>query len=283
MNLYATAALSMVCLVACAKEPRPAQIIPLDFSGTHPIAMLTVGSHPPERVIFDSGAGGSIVRTKFARALGLPERGSINVSSPGAVAPVVGFMTSLSSARLGEAEIDNGMAVAVDPPGALSELPGVVSPNAFSGRLVRFEFASSRAIVMDRTQASVPTTPSHAYGGERGHPLPVDDIDVAGMKVTALLDSGSRGALQLPMALSKQLPLQGAPVPAKPVHMFGGSHASFQGKISGTVHVGPLTLIDPDVQFVEDVPLANVGIQVLRGLTLVLDPEGQRSWLLPAN
>jgi hypothetical protein len=166
----------------------------------------------------------------------------------------------------------------------LAGVAGVISPNAFSGRLVRFEFARSRAIVMDKIPANLPATESHPYGGEHGHPLPATEIDVAGTKIKAHLDSGSRFGLQLPLELSKQLPLQGPLVATtEPVQMINTEHAALDAKIAGAVHVGPLTLTDPDVQFIEGMVIANVGILVLKHATLVLDPEDERSWLLPAN
>lgn len=169
-----------------------------------------------------------------------------------------------------------------DLPGALSKFAAVTRPDAFSGRLVWFEFASARGLVIDKTSISLPTTGASAYGGERGHPLPVVEANVAGAKVTVVLDPASREGLQLPMELSNQVPLKGPLVSTGAVRMLGVEHAAFNGRIAGTVHIGPLTLTDPDVQFVEGMPIANAGLQILMYTTLVLDPENQRSWLLPA-
>jgi hypothetical protein len=242
--------------------------------------MLTVGAHAPVHVIFDSGAGGSIVGKEFAQSAGLPEGNFIDIGSPGGGTPVKGYMTQISSARLGAADIDVAHAVVMDLPARLSDVAGVISPNAFTGRLVRFEFARSRAIVMDKIPANVPTGPPYPYGGERGHPLPATEIDVAGTKIIAHLDSGSKYGLQVPLEMAKQLPLCGPLVATEPTRMINAEHAAFNGRIVGTVHVGPLTLTDPDVQFVEGAPIGNIGIQILKQTTLVLDPEAERSWLL---
>jgi hypothetical protein len=212
-------------------------------------------------VLFDSGAGGNVVRTQFARTLGLPVRGSTQV---------------------GGASIEEGDAVAVELPAPLEDYAAVISPNAFSGRLVRFDFASSRATVMAKTSMNTPSSPGHAYGGERGHPLPVEEVSFAGVTVLALLDSGSRYGLQLPVELARKIPLKGGLRPSSPVRMLGGEHRAYLAQIDGTVRIGPLVVTDPTVQFVEGVPVANVGLLILKNATLVLDPEAQRSWLLPA-
>ena len=131
-----------VAVAGCAKPvPRAAQVIPLDLSGLHPTAMLTINQHPAVTVIFDSGAGSSVLDKSLARTLGLPDRGSVDIGSPGANVRVTGFMTEIASARLGEADIEGARTVAMDLPARLKGVSGIVSPYAFAGRLVRFEFA----------------------------------------------------------------------------------------------------------------------------------------------
>ena len=89
--------------------------------------------------------------------------------------------------------------------------------------------------------------------------------------------------MQLPLEYAKRVPLRGALVPMDPVQMIGGTHAAFGARVAGTVHIGSLALSDPEIQFIEGVPIANVGFLVLKSATLVLDPEDERSWLLPAD
>jgi hypothetical protein len=262
---------------------QPDQTIALDLSGPRPTAQLFIGSRPPVTVIFDTGAGANIVGTALAKALGLPDNGAIAVGSPGATAPLTGFVTAIPAARLGEATIDDTHAVAIDLPMPLPGIAGVISPNSFSGRLVRFEFARGRAIVMDKTQGKLPAGEASPYGGEMGHSLPAAEIDVAGTKMIAHLDSGSRFALCLPFEVAKQVPLKGKLVPIEAIRMTGAVHAAFAAQIDGMVHIGPLTLTDPQVVFEAGAPFANVGIKILKQMTLVLDPEEKRSWMLSAQ
>jgi hypothetical protein len=162
-------------ILGCAPAPaRLDQTIVLDLSGPHPTAQLFIGSRSPVTVIFDTGAGMNIVGTALATSLGLPNNGVVAVGSPGATAPLSGFVTAIPFARLGDAVIDNAQAVAIDLPMLLPGIAGVISPNSFSGRLVQFEFARARAIVVDRTKARMPEGPGDPYGGEIGHPLPAD-------------------------------------------------------------------------------------------------------------
>ncbi|MGA9342723.1 MAG: aspartyl protease family protein [Rhodanobacteraceae bacterium] len=276
--------LSLVAAASCAAPSKPDQVIALDVTGLRPTAVLRIGAHRLAKVIFDTGAGTTVVPKTVATELNLPNDGDVQVGSPGATSAQTGMVTSISAAHLGEADIESGRAVALNLPDRLSEYGGIVSPNAFSGRIVRFEFAKSRAIVTDKGPTSVPSGMSLPYGGESGHPLPYAEVDFAGVKVGCHLDSGSKNGLSIPLEYAKRVPLKGPLVPTDPVRMIGGEHAAFTATLNGVVHVGPLALTDPQVLFVEGIPsIGNVGFQVLKNLTLVLDPQGQRSWLLPAD
>lgn len=280
------AAITAVALAAgsaCAKPAQPDAVIPLDMSGPRPMATLTIGEHPPQPVIFDSGAGASVVSTALARKADLPNLGMAHVGSPGGASTTKAILTSISGARLGDAAITNGQAVIMDFPARLGDVRGVVSPNAFNGRLVRFEFSKGRAVVTDRTPASIPQGEAFSYGGDGPNRLPAVIADVAGVRIPAHLDSGSRLGLTLPMADAGRLPLKGPLVSRDPVRRIGGDHRSYTATVAGTVRVGPLTLTDPEVVFAEGVPIANIGMRILKDVTLVLDPEGRRDWLLPSG
>jgi hypothetical protein len=259
-----------------------APVIPLDVTGPRPTAQLAVSTHPPVTVIFDTGAGGTVLLPAFAAKLSLPNNGPVGVGSPAGGAPRQGYLTTIASGRLGDAPITNARAVVVDLGLPLEGISGVVSPNVFAGSLVRFELKRSRVIVMPKTPDALPTAQASPYGGG-GHPLPSVTIDVAGITLEAHLDTGNGRGLALPFELTKQLKLKTPLTPVKEVRMVSSSHKAYTAEISGTVRIGPLTLTDPPAIFVEGVPQANVGFAVLKDLTIVLDPAERRSWLLPAD
>ncbi|MGA9421079.1 MAG: aspartyl protease family protein [Rhodanobacteraceae bacterium] len=148
--VLAAGILSLVAIASCARPSKPDQAIALDVSGLRPTAILRFGANRSAKVIFDTGAGTTVIPKSVATELNLPNDGDVQVGSPGATRAQTGMVTSIFAAHLGSADIENGRAVALTLPDRLSEYGGIVSPNAFSGRLVRFEFAKSRAIVMDR-------------------------------------------------------------------------------------------------------------------------------------
>lgn len=279
LDRFTVSALAALTLTFAAAADAP--IIPLDVAGPRPTAQLTVGAHPPVTVIFDTGAGGTVLLPEFAAKLDLPNEGPVQVGSPAGGTPRQGYRTTIPSARLGGAALTNARAVVVDLGLPLEGIAGVMSPNVFSGSLVRFELKQSRVVVAPKTPETTPAGDVYPYGG--GHALPAATIDVAGVKVEAHIDTGNGRGLALPFELSKQVKLKTPLAPAKDIRMVASAHKAYTATIAGTVRVGPLALTDPEVVFVEGVPMANVGFSVLKELTVVLDPKDRRTWLLRAD
>jgi hypothetical protein len=253
-------------------------LVPLDVTGPRPTAQLVIGSHAPVTVIFDTGAAGSVLLPAYAASVGVPNEGPAQVGSPAGGAPRVGFRTTIASGRLGDAAFTNARAVVVDLGLPLEGISGVISPYVFSGSLVRFELKQSRVVIAPKNASTIPSGEVLAYGGR--HPLPSTTIDVAGVKVEAHLDTGNGRGLALPFEISKQVKLKTPLTPTRELRMVSSAHKAYTATIAGTVTIGPLTLTDPEVTFVEGVPSANVGFSVLKDLTLVLDPAERRAWLL---
>lgn len=253
-------------------------IIPLDTTGPRPTAKLTIGTEAPVSVIFDSGAGGSVLTGELGARHHLPNEGTIHISSPGAEKAIPAYLSRLPAARLGAADVTGARVVVGDLGVPLPGIAGVMSPNIFSGSLVRFELAKSRVVVAAKAPATPPSTPSHPYSG--AHPLPSIEIDVAGVKLSAHLDTGSGRGFSLPLEIADRIPLKGPLAPTATAKMAGGERKAFLSRIDGTVRAGPIVLVDPEVTFIERFEYANVGFSILKNWTLVLDPAEQRSWLV---
>lgn len=265
-------------LLATALPASADGVIPLDTSGPRPTAKLTIDTAAPVSVIFDSGAGGSVVNNEVGARHRLPDEGSVHISSPGAAKPVPAYLSRLPAARLGDADVSGARVVVGDLGVPLPGISGVMSPNTFSGSLVRFELTKSRVVVVPKSPSSIPPTAASPYGG--AHPLPAMEIDVAGVKLQAHLDTGNGRGFSLPLEIADRFSLQTPLTPAKPVKMAGGERKAFLSRIKGKVRVGPIELIDPEVIFIERFEFANVGFSILKDWTFVLDPAEQRSWLV---
>jgi hypothetical protein len=270
--------------VAAAQAPADPDVVPLDLSGPRPIAMLSVGAGPPARVIFDTGASGNVIDIEYARAAGLPDEGPAAVHAP-AGQPMQGFRTVIAEGRLGNASIAGARAVALETPTLRHlEVRGVFGPSTFSGRLVHLDLARGEIRITDKNPGSIPAGPSSPYSGGLGQlpGLPGIAVDIAGTSFDAHIDTGHPGLLMMPLSMASRVPLDGElRQAARPARFADGVPRNlFEGRIRGTVRVGPLTFENPEVRFMDGLNRVNVGMTALRGMTLVLDPAERRSWLV---
>lgn len=268
----------MAPLGACASAP-PApneeMEIPLDLSGPRPTVLVRIGNSSPETWVFDTGAGGSVINIDRARALGLAEQQPVRVGSPAGGTPLEGFLTTVSALRVGDVAMADVSLAAI--PGPPSAHMGVLSPNAFAGQLVEFDFADSVVRIKDGAQA--PTASATPYAGEAGRALPSVQIAVGGQTLSAFIDTGAPGAVTFPYAMAGTLSLAAPPERIGVVGFVDGEHARYRSQLVGQVQIGPLTLTDPNVEFIDGLPFVTIGMEVLHRLIITLDPAQQRSWI----
>jgi hypothetical protein len=249
-------------------------VLPIDLSGSHPTVRITLAGQEPETWVFDTGAGGSVINIDRARALQLPEQEEVQVGSPAGGEPVRGFRTTITGARIGEAELPEFRAAAIPSMHSGARHTGVLSPYIFAGRLVTFDLARGEVRIADRSAA--PASPPTPYSAS--HPLPAISVTIGTQTFEAHLDSGGPHGLALPYALAASLPLAAPPEQVGVARFVDGEHPRYRAQIVGAVQVGPLTLNDPEISMIDGLPFVNVGTPLLRRMTITLDPERRVSW-----
>jgi hypothetical protein len=252
-------------------------VVPLYGSGGRALAMLTLGDSPPAPVVFDTGTDENLIIESYARRLGLKVVGSAPMldaaTGKGSTVPVVALPTPrLSGVTVSPARAQR---FKYNEP----DMVGIFGPGSFSGQLVTLELDLNRLRLSALTPDNLPAGAATPYLNG----LPALDIDVAGISLHAHLDSGADSDLTLPKSLIGKVPLK---TPVQVIGMAGsvsGQQEVYGGQIDGAVRIGPLLLKDPQVAFIGLAGQANVGYKLLRHLTLVMDPKGQRSWVLDPN
>jgi hypothetical protein len=263
---------------SAVSETTSVETIPLDLQGPRPIAMLTIGNSPAVPVVFDTGASGPVLDVGYARSLNLPNLGTALVGSPAGGTPVEGFQTKIAKGRLGNAAIAEVTVVAVPVP--LPRAKGVFGPSVFAGKLVDIDLTGSVVRITPKTRQYIPKAAAVPYSdGPRG--LPAMTVEVNGARYDAHIDTGSNGALLFPKRMESQLPLEAPAHPIAKARLPSGEEVDvLGGRIKGTVRVGPLVLENPEVAFIDGLQRVNVGMKILRGLRIILDPAEQRGWII---
>jgi hypothetical protein len=256
--------------------PAPSEIVPLYVSTNRPLAMLTIGDSAPIPVVFDTGTTENILDAGLGKLIGLKVVGNFklvdDVSKKSTLVPTA----AASNARLSGVPLDIRIVRLSDQ--FSGDEAGVFGPYSFGNRYVVVEAGLNRLRIIPRDSGFVPPGPGHAYM----YDIPATEIRIAGKSYDAVLDTGHDTALSLPADSVKSTPLK---APAKVVGKAISALAEqdvFGGELAGPVDIGPYSLKDPSVTFVDTV--INVGFPVIRKLTIVLDPANKRTWVLdPAS
>ena len=250
------------------------EIVPLYAFGPRARAMLTLGDGPPAPVVFDTGTNGNLLTEDYAKHLQLKV-----IGSEALIDASTGKESKVSVVALPEPRLSG---VLVSPPTAQTfayrepDMVGIFGPNSFSGRLVTLELGLSRLRISSAEQDRLPRGPAVPYRNG----LPALNIIVAGIPLSAHLDSGATAGLRLSSSLLGKVPLKGPATVVGIAVSASGEEKSYGGQINGDVVIGPLRLKDPEVVFNGRGTGANVGYAILRQLRVVLDPAGKRSWVL---
>lgn len=263
-----------VLLAEQASATEPDLAFPLDMTGPRPRVQLSIPGADTEMWVFDTGAGESIVDIERARRWRMAEEAPIQVGSPAGGEPVRGFLTTVSGASISASPVPTFRVAAIQMMIANGDHAGVLSPNIFRGRLVAFDFAHGEVRVTDRTHA--PADAGRPYTVE--HPLPAIEVRVGEQSFEAHIDSGAPHVISFPYAIAPSLPLMAPPELAGTARFVDGERPRYRAQLQGELHIGPLTLNNPTIGFVDGLPFVNVGVTALRRMIVTLDPERRVSW-----
>ncbi len=259
------------------KTPVKREIIPLYVSERRMMVMLRVGDSLPLPVVFDTGTNGNLVDLKVAERLNLPNVGPSPSIDGDTGKPVPGFDTFLKNASIGGVAIEDARATAFAY--GVADEAGVVGPNSFPNKLVRMEGARSRLVVLPKTADTIPRCKAFAYGANA---LPAAVLEIGDLKVTALLDSGNDAMIILPMEYISKLSLVAVPVPIGYAVSAAGKQSILSAHLKGALKIGGVTVDEPEIRFIAG-GTPNVGLPILRKLTVVMDPSEGRDWVLSAD
>ena len=157
---------------------------------------------------------------------------------------------------------------------SLGQFRGVIGMELFRDALLTFDPTHERIIVsQDALAADGPGV--MVYDPETGGFKIM--MDVAGQTISMNLDTGAPGSFTFPLALSEQLPLQGALIDAGGAQLVGGRHETWTATLDGDIRLGDKTYKNPEITFMDpSSPHGNIGNAVLGELVLIIDQKNQR-------
>jgi hypothetical protein len=272
LRLWVLSILAATGGVPTFAAPKPSEIVPLYISTDRPLVMLRIGNSAPLPVVFDTGTTENNLDSTVAKQVSLKIVGHFklidDVSKKSTIVPTA----AVTNARLSEVPLDIKIVRLSDYPSG--DEAGVFGPYSFGNRYVVVEAGLNRLRIIPKDSGFVPPGPGHAYKED----IPATEIRIAGRSYDAVLDTGHTSALSLPADSVQAFPLK---APATVVGRAKSALAEqdvLGGNLVGSVDVGPYSLKDPPVAFYDTV--INLGLPVIRKLTIVLDPANKLTWVL---
>ncbi len=272
--LLAAAATPFIGGLSSATEPR---VIALELSRRQPRVRLSINGVDRGEAIFDTGAFGSTFHLPLAEALALPHNEPIQITSGAGGPPIDAYMTLVSNAALNGVAIPDFTAAML--PMVRQDTIAVLSPAIFSGDLVVLDFGAGEMRILPKSAATLPAGEAIPYtSGD--YPLPGIPLELpGGVSMLAHLDTGSPASITVPHDLASTLPLSTPLQEVGRARMINTERVIYRATLAGEARVGPLTLTNPHLTFMEGFSHGNIGMELLRQLNITLDPAERRLWL----
>ena len=252
-------------------------VIKLYMSRDRALVMLRVGDSSPAPVVFDTGTSANLIDLGLAMKWHLPKTGpSSSFDEDGRQVP--GFDTFIKGARLGGALIPDQPASAVNYD--LPDEVGIFGPNSFPNSLVRFEGPASRLIIEPRNVTLTPCGEQFSYIKVVGDSLPSATLDLGGVKIQAELDTGNNSEILLPLSYKDKLALDRPPTKNGTSMTAAGPQQNYSARLKGSARIAGLTVDQPMITFIAG-GVPNVGLPILRRLTVVFAPSERHDWIVP--
>ena len=261
-----------------ASSPTP---LPCSWDLGVAIAEVTLDGRGPYRFLLDTGAEYAVVSPRVAADAGMTRRtladegAWLRADDGSGGSRDVAQLVYAKELRVGEFTFRDVGALLLDLDGLEratgvridGALPGV----AFRGGILTFDFAR-RSV----TYAPGALDPSDAdvlrLAARTDDRRPFVSLDVGGVTVPALLDSGHNGFLQVPGSLEPSLRFAAPPVEVGRTETVAGTSARRAGRIAGTVPIARSRVEDPVVELTGGTyPI--VGTDLLREFQTAFDFE----------
>jgi hypothetical protein len=286
VKLIATfAACALVPIAAAVPAPKPATAVPMRPYGTQPAVHVFVNGRGPYLFLVDTGASGlARIDASVAKELALPDRGNESASGATRGAPVAIRRVAVASLRVGDREYRNlePLSRSYNVPGEyVPDIGGILALNLFEGQLLTIDFPRNEIRVEEGAlpPADGRTILDYEEKGGLVH-LP---IAIQGLKLTALVDTGTDRAIDLPTSVVRQLRLADFPRGAGKAAGVTGEVAIAETRIAGDLLIGEHGVERPEATFSEAFQFPILGSVFLHDFALTIDQKNKRIRLVRAS
>jgi CubicO group peptidase (beta-lactamase class C family)/predicted aspartyl protease len=241
--------------------------------GHLPVIEAKINDKGPYRFAIDTGFGGNMqVSSALAEQLRLPiVDDEIIGGDPSGKNTRTMKLAEVESVDVGSAHFGQ-VNVAIGEGAQRAGADGIIGLNLFNSLLATFDYPNQKLEIRGGTLPAGDGVLSYTVE----HGVPAIEIDVAGQKFKADIDSGSPAEVTLPLSAAKTLALSEEPRVVGHGRTVGNTFDVYGAALKGDVRIADIVLTNPRLDFVEIFPIGNVGSRFLRNLVVTFDPKNHR-------
>lgn len=249
--------------------------VPFTLDRHLPVVEVKVNGQGPFRFGLDTGMGGHITVTRdLATQLKLEKVGEARASDPSGQNAQTRDLVGIDAIEIGGAKWTGLRGTVLDGARPDRTTVGIIGYQLFNELLLTLDYPKKEIAIARGALPEVDGKNVLALIG--GHPVPVVELTIGGKKVQTDIDAGSPALLTVPLAVSKELTLNGEPEVVGQGRTVSGPFEILAAEVKGDVTIGPRTLSNPRVDIVERFPRANIGYRFLRDFAVTFDAKNGR-------
>lgn len=249
-----------------------------------PVIEVIVNNKGPFQFAIDTGAAVQAVltSTRIIEQLNLKSDGQMPVGDPSGKNTLTADVFRFESLAIGDVRFSGVHAIKLEMPKGpggsdpLSKVDGILGFPLFADYLLTIDYVAGRVRLEQGSLPAPDGTEILSFEKVRG--LPQIEIDVAGTKMKAHLDSGStRGFIGLPSAMIDRVPLSAEPTVIGKARTVNNEFEIKAAPLKGSVKIGQHEFPQPRITFTDMAQsTANIGAGILRQFAITFDQKNQR-------
>jgi len=256
-----------------AAQPSREHVARMSMTQGIPLVQVRIDGQGPFSFVLDTGTNcEAVISPRVARRLGLRATGQRSITDLGGKGAHMLDAVELNILSVAGAEFHGVRAVVTDLPDGDSVLDGILGFGLFRSKLLTLDYPRHRLIVEEGALAGA--RDEHVVPMRMPSGIPLVEIEIAGTRIEAGVDSGGRG-LSIPASMTGRFRFGGG----MDTVAFGRTQVSsfpLRGAVlDGAVELAGFRFEQPWLEVNPIFGIANIGSGALRDFIVTFDQHGK--------
>jgi hypothetical protein len=242
--------------------------IPIDMSTQRPIVDVMIDGKGPYKFIFDTGSTTNVIDESLQEKFGFVVVGEDPLRTPGSENRLASKRVAVPNVNFPGTNITKDVEMNIIALKAMLPVDGILGGFFLEEYLLTINYPDSKLTLaigeLNKGDKDVISFIQDA----RSINL---NIDVAGNKAEAHLDSGNPYSISLPYSLRDKLNYKKAPKKGLPMRTPVATFESWEAELDGDITIGNAVFKNPVVRLTKGLEYVNLGYAVINELSITID------------